>query len=95
MSIEELKKWLKKKEVRTWKRILLLLCETGESLPGRDIASAVGIHRPSAWRTLKILQIHSQVKPEMKKNTMYWHITPRGRKDVRRWQETGFLPRRD
>jgi len=95
MSIDDLKKWLKNKKVRTWKRAILLLCEVGHPMTNTEVARALGIHRASSWRTLRTTQIHYQVKPEMKKNKMFWEITPKGVNNVRKLQEIGLLPRRD
>ena len=97
MKVEEIKRWLKNKETRIWRRALLLLCETGKPMTNREVGGMLGIQRTSAWRTLKTLQIHSKVKSEKKKkqNTILWKITPYGIKEVRELQEKGLLPKRE
>lgn len=95
MNVEGLKKWLKNKDVRIWKRILLLLCETGKPMTNKKIGIALGVRRTSTWRTLKKLRVTHQVNSEKKDNVTMWSITPAGKKEVRKMQKKNLLPKRD
>ena len=95
MNTKELKKWLKNKDFRAWRRMLLLLCETGDLMNSPEIAFILGMDRSSAHRTLKKLQIDRQVKLTITgNNRMNWSITNHGEKQVRDMQKRGLVPKR-
>lgn len=96
MNIEKMKEWLKNKDFRAWKRLLLLLCETGKPMTSKHIGTALGIYRSNAHRTLRKLQIDGQVRSEtIGKNRIIWSITSKGKKLVRDMQKKELLPKRD
>ena len=95
MDIEEIRKWLKNKEIRIWKRVMLLLCETGKAMSTREISVALGIRRSSALRTLKKIRVSHQVDNERKNKKELWSITKPGKNLVRKMQKKKLLPERD
>ena len=95
MNVEELREWLKNKEIRIWKRVMLLLCETGKPMSTREISVALGIRRSSALRTLKKIRVDHVIGNEIKNKKELWSITRTGQILVRRMQKKKLLPERD
>ena len=95
MRVEDMKKWLRDKDVKIWKRILLFLCEVGSGKSTYDISCPLGIRRTSTRRTLLKLRVDHQVHNEIKDKKELWRITKPGVKRVRSMQKKGLLPERD
>lgn len=77
-----------------WKRALLLLCEKGEPMTFDEVATAIGVNRASAYRTLRSLELHYYVKSE-KTNILRWGITDYGVNQIRSMQKKGLIPVRE
>ena len=95
VNIENMNKWLQNKDVRIWKRIMLLLCEVGSRMSTYNISHSLGIRSTSARRTLLKLRVDHQVHNEKKDKKELWRITKPGVKRVRSMQKKGLLPERD
>ena len=95
-QVEKIKAWLRNKNVRQWKRVLFLLCETGESMNTQDVASKIGGNYNSVYRVLKKMRISSsisEVKRISKGRTrLIWKITNHGMNEVRRAQKNHVIP---
>lgn len=95
MKIEEIKKWLKDKSVRMWKRALFWLCDVGEPKLVGEVGVALGVKRQSAYRMLRRLEIHHYVKSEKKSNRLIWNVTERGKREIRKMKKKGLVPSHD
>jgi len=88
MNKEDIRKWLKNKDVRVWKRALYLLYEEDELL-NMEVATTIAADQRGVRRVLTKLQLDSLV--EFKKDRR-WHITPQGIKKVEHDQKRGDMP---
>jgi len=95
MKIEELRKWLKNKSVRMWKRTLLLLYEEGEPLSTDEIARVIGVNKGSAYKVLRKLEVSYRIKSKKVNNRLTWNITDYGTEQIRNMQKKGLIPVRE
>lgn len=94
MEIEELKKWLRDKSVRRWKRILFLMYDEGEPMSFDEIAESIGANRSSVYRLLKKLEIEGVIKSEEKKKHKVWILTNKGEMELFSLQKRDMIPTR-
>ena len=89
MTLEELRKWIRNKNVRIWKRSLYLLYEDGP-LSLSDISTDLDSDPSGNERQLKKMAINHWVKREKHK----WYITETGVNKVEAYQKFGTMPSR-
>ena len=93
MKVDELKKWLRNKSVKRWKRILLLMYDEGEPMSFDEIAEIIDADRANVYRLMKKLEIDGWVTYEKEKHN--WILTHRGEETLFSLQKKGEIPTRE
>ncbi|PNX49793.1 MAG: hypothetical protein BV457_00485 [Thermoplasmata archaeon M9B1D] len=89
MTLEELRKWVKNKQIRIWRRALFLLYSDG-SLSLSEISYDLNADRSGVERQLKKMAIDHWVRRKNHK----WEITDTGITKVKNDQKYGSMPTR-
>jgi len=95
-QIRKIRAWLQNKDIRQWRRCMLLLYLQGELMPTKDIVWTLRGNHASVFRTLKKLEVGSYVKSKRLtkkgKVALTWTLKPLGEREVLRCQRSGIIP---
>jgi predicted transcriptional regulator len=92
MKRKDLRKWLRNKSVRMWKRTLLLLYEEDGPLSTDEIAEVIEANRSSVYNVLRKLEVSYRVKSKKANNRVTWTISDYGTEQIRNMQEKNLIP---
>lgn len=94
--VERIRKWLRNKNVRQWRRVLLLLYAQGEPMHTQGIADMLQASHGTIYKVLRKMVISGSVKEirERKKGkvVLTWELSDHGQKELRRCQKNKIIP---